>query len=238
MKIIAHRGDSGNYTENSISAFAGAIKAGAKLIECDIQEVDGEFFVFHDHTLDRLCDLSGRFTDLSASEISKLLLPNNEQIPTLRELFECVGENAVLNLEIKHLVDFTKFVSQLNQLRAEFNHKVVISSFSHPIVMKLRSLLRDARDAHEIKYAALIAHLPADLAQYAHKLDVDIAAIEANIVSRAFVDHAHSLAIEVWCYTVNDDRLYDQLNAFGVDAIFTDKPAWALEKQVSAQESE
>lgn len=238
MKIIAHRGDSGNYTENSISAFTGAIKAGAKLIECDIQEVDGEFFVFHDHTLDRLCDLSGRFTDLSATEISKLLLPNNEQIPTLRDLFACVGENAVLNLEIKHLVDFTEFVSQLNQLRAEYNHKVVISSFSHPIVMKLRSLLRDARDAHEIKYAALIAHLPADLAQYAHKMEVDIAAIEANVVSRAFVDHAHSLAIEVWCYTVNDDRLYERLNTFGVDAIFTDKPAWALEKQVGAQHNE
>ncbi len=230
MKIIAHRGDSSNYIENSMSAFENAISAGAKYIECDIQEVDGEFFVFHDYTLDRMCGISGRLANLKLAEINGLLLPNNEQIPTLAQLCECVSSHAVLNLEVKHLVDFTGFIAQLNALRITHDVQIVLSSFSHPIVMKLRALLRNSRNYQDIQYAALIAHLPADLALYAHKLDVDIAAIDANVMSQAFVEHAHSLALEVWCYTVNDDYLLERLREYGVDAVFTDKPAWALSK--------
>ncbi|MEM0911758.1 MAG: glycerophosphodiester phosphodiesterase, partial [Pseudomonadota bacterium] len=214
-------------------AFESALNVGTKLIECDIQEVNGEFYVFHDHTLERLFDINGRFTEQNNSEIEKLLLPNNEPVPTLAQLCECIGTKATLNLEIKHLINISAFVAELNKLRAQYSVNVVLSSFSHPLLMKVRTLMRGSRDYHDIKYAALIAHLPADLALYAHKLGVEIAAVDAFMVTRAFVEHAHSLCIDVWCYTVNDEWLLSKLYDYGVDAIFTDKPAWALDVMTS-----
>ncbi|MEM0912802.1 MAG: glycerophosphodiester phosphodiesterase family protein, partial [Pseudomonadota bacterium] len=146
MKIIAHRGDSVNHIENTIPAFESALNVGTKLIECDIQEVNGEFYVFHDHTLERLFDISGRFAEQNNSEIKKLLLPNNEPVPTLAQLCECIGTKATLNLEIKHLINISGFVAELNKLRAQYSVNVVLSSFSHPLLMKVRTLMRGSRD--------------------------------------------------------------------------------------------
>ena len=60
---VAHRGlhdAAAGIVENTPSAFAAAI-AGDYAIECDIQiSADGEAMVFHDQTLERLTEGSGR----------------------------------------------------------------------------------------------------------------------------------------------------------------------------------
>ena len=48
---IAHRGDSTNYPENTLSAFESAIAAGASAVELDIRcTADGHVVVMHDRT--------------------------------------------------------------------------------------------------------------------------------------------------------------------------------------------
>ena len=67
---IAHRGlhDSANgVIENTLGAAEAAV-AGGFAIECDIQlSVDGEAIVFHDETLERLTDVTGRLSALSGA---------------------------------------------------------------------------------------------------------------------------------------------------------------------------
>ena len=49
MKVLAHRGFSGNYPENTMLAFRKAIEAGADGIELDIHESsDGKLCLFED----------------------------------------------------------------------------------------------------------------------------------------------------------------------------------------------
>ncbi|HXH72113.1 MAG TPA: glycerophosphodiester phosphodiesterase family protein [Mariprofundaceae bacterium] len=53
--MVAHRGDQGEATENTLPAFVAAAAAGARYIECDIQfGRDMQPVVFHDHHLGRL----------------------------------------------------------------------------------------------------------------------------------------------------------------------------------------
>ena len=55
--------------ENTLAAAEAAI-AARFAIECDVQmSRDGEVFVFHDDTLDRLTDASGFLAEKSAKEI-------------------------------------------------------------------------------------------------------------------------------------------------------------------------
>ena len=69
---IAHRGlhdSASGVIENTLRAAEAAI-AGGFAIECDVQlSADGEVFVFHDETLDRLTDAPGPLSALSAAEI-------------------------------------------------------------------------------------------------------------------------------------------------------------------------
>ena len=60
MLNIAHRGASGTFPENTLSAFRAAIDAGADMCELDVQLTrDGAVVVIHDETVDRTTDGNG-----------------------------------------------------------------------------------------------------------------------------------------------------------------------------------
>ena len=59
--VVAHRGDSSAYPENTEVAFRAAVRAGAPMVEFDVfQSKDGAWVCMHDLTLDRTTDASDR----------------------------------------------------------------------------------------------------------------------------------------------------------------------------------
>jgi glycerophosphoryl diester phosphodiesterase len=64
MRIIAHRGFSGRYAENTEPAFRAALAVGADAVEGDVQcTADGVWVLFHDRSLRRKVGLAGRIPD-------------------------------------------------------------------------------------------------------------------------------------------------------------------------------
>lgn len=58
--LIAHRGWQRRYPENTVPAIRGALDAGARHVEIDVQlSADGVPVLFHDRTLNRLCRQGG-----------------------------------------------------------------------------------------------------------------------------------------------------------------------------------
>ena len=54
MKVMAHRGYSGAYPENTMLSFREAVKVGCDAIEMDVHETrDGRLVVIHGERLDR-----------------------------------------------------------------------------------------------------------------------------------------------------------------------------------------
>ena len=106
MAVAAHRGDSYNYYENTISAFKSAIESGCDMIETDVRLTsDLVPVLMHDEKVDRTTNSKGRVQDMTFSTIRELNAGdtrNYEQIPTLVEIFELVKDtNLTLNIEIK-----------------------------------------------------------------------------------------------------------------------------------------
>ncbi len=224
MKIIAHRGVSAHFHENTFLAFQKAIEFGADGIELDIQQVGDEFFVFHDFYLNRLTPLEGDLIDLSPTQLGSLRLNNSEKLPTLDEVFDLVKGATMLNLELKSVHNTELLVEKLTSYLYRYPSEVVVSSFNHFLLREFKKSLRDTRFSKMIQIGALIAHLPIDLGKYAVELEADIAAIDAYLVSKEFVEYAHIHNLEVWCYTVNFDSGFFRLKEMGVDAIFTNDP--------------
>ena len=70
MKVMAHRGYSGVYPENTMLSFREAVKVGCDAIEMDVHETrDGRLVVIHDERLDRTTDGTGRICDHTFDEL-------------------------------------------------------------------------------------------------------------------------------------------------------------------------
>ena len=97
--VIAHRGYSGKYPENTMIAVQQAIAVGADAIEMDLQlSSDGEIVVIHDEFLDRLAGCEGFVYNSTLSELQSLDVGSWKEdtfkgasIPTFREVCSEIG---------------------------------------------------------------------------------------------------------------------------------------------------
>jgi glycerophosphoryl diester phosphodiesterase len=97
--IAVHRGAAELAPENTMPAYEYAIAYEAEMIEVDVQQLrDGRFVSFHDPTVDRKTDGSGRIADMSWEEARRLNAADNDdwrgseydpaRIPSLEEVLE------------------------------------------------------------------------------------------------------------------------------------------------------
>jgi glycerophosphoryl diester phosphodiesterase len=102
---IAHRGlhdQARGVIENSAGAVARALEHGYA-IEVDLQPAgDGVPMVFHDATLDRLTEHTGRLADKTAAQLRKIpIRQTSDRMQSLAELLEQVAGKTTLILEVK-----------------------------------------------------------------------------------------------------------------------------------------
>lgn len=110
-RVIAHRGDSDHFPENTLIAIKTASENGADIIEFDIHlSKDGVPVVIHDAKLSRTTSGHGYVQNKTVSELKKLSAGYadkfgdeflDEKIPTLREVFDSVPKEQILFVEIK-----------------------------------------------------------------------------------------------------------------------------------------
>jgi glycerophosphoryl diester phosphodiesterase len=95
-QLIAHRGGPVYQPENTMPAFIHAIDMGADWIEFDVQRTsDGVLIVFHDETVDRTTDGSGKVADMTWEQIQALDAGNGERVPTFEEVIALAKESGV-----------------------------------------------------------------------------------------------------------------------------------------------
>lgn len=77
MINYAHRGASSYYPENTLSAFYAGVFMGADGVETDVQRTkDGVLVLFHDDTLERVTNGTGRVSDHTYAELQELTVKN------------------------------------------------------------------------------------------------------------------------------------------------------------------
>jgi len=141
---IAHRGlhdRSKGVVENSLSAARAAACAGYA-IECDVQaSADGEVVVFHDETLERLTDGTGRLDALTRFEIARLTLRGTrEGAPSLRDFLATIGGQVPLFIEIKSRFDGDLSLARnVAEMVAHYRGLAAIESFDPAPIAELRA---------------------------------------------------------------------------------------------------
>ena len=224
---FAHRGGAGDWPENTMPAFAGAIALGFTYVETDAHvTADGVVLAFHDDRLDRVTSMAGRINDLPWNEVSRALVDNAEPIPRLAEILESWPEIRV-NIDAKSdevvepLADLLKRIGCLD--------RVCIGSFSDARLERLRVLLgpdlctsmgpRAVARVKATSYRLGNAVPPGDC------LQVPVSSRGITLVDDRFIRRARAIGVPVHIWTIDDEVEMKRLLDMGVDGIMTDRPA-------------
>lgn len=234
--ILAHRGDLAHAPENTLPAFEKAIQKGADGVELDAKlTADGHVIVFHDATVDRTTDGSGKVSSFTLEAIRKLDAGawfdakfTGTQVPLLEEVFETVGREKLINIELtNYSTPRDGLASKVCELIKKHNNQdqIIFSSFF------ASNLNIAARILPEIPRGLLA--MPGLLGLWARSFGFmfgDFQALHPHIsnASREQVQRAHRLKRRVHVWTANTPEDVTRLKEWGADGIFTDDPATAL----------
>jgi len=137
MSPIAHRGlHDDTVPENSLAAFEAAIEAGFP-IEIDVQLTKDKVpVVYHDDHLQRLTGLQKRVTKAMFNVVRGLKLAGSEEdVPTFREVLDCVAGRVPLLIEIKKNKGSRGIERIVMDMLKDYKGEFAIQSF-HPMALR------------------------------------------------------------------------------------------------------
>jgi len=226
---FVHRGGSSHGTENSLSAFSAAIDLGYRYLETDVHTTsDDVAVVFHDRTLDRVTDRTGRIDRLPWSQVRKARIAGTEPIPRLDELLSAFPQLRI-NIDMKSpgaVPGVTKAIE-----RAGAVERVCVASFVDARVAAARRLLGPRlctslgrRGVAALRLASFSPRASALLGVRAACAQVPMAIAGRPLVDRRLLDTAHDLGMQVHVWTLNTPAEITHALDLGVDGIMTDSP--------------
>lgn len=206
--------------ENTLPSFKKALELGVDGVEFDVQNIDGELLVFHDETLERTTNGQGRVIDHSFVDLRRLNAGQGEQIPTLREVIDLIGDQAFINIELKGLdtaslvMDLVKLLDKKRFKKEQF----IISSYLFSELYLVHELDPD------IQIGVIADDQPVIALDFADEVDAYSFHPSYSLLDRDLVYDAHQAGMNVYVHTVNDLEKINHSIDLGIDGVFTDYP--------------
>ena len=227
---LAHRGFSREGLENSMAAFKAAVELGTVHLETDVHTTsDDVLLVFHDSSLDRVTDSTGRISELTAAEVARARIGGVEPVPTFDELVMSLPD-ARLNLDVKDWNSVVALASAIE--RHGVHNRVLVTSFSdrrrRAVLAKLsRRVASSAGSSLTALFVLLGPVLPAGLAR-SLLTGVDVFQVPVRygrlpVVTAGFIRRAHRVGRQVHVWTINEPAEMERLLDLGVDGIVSDR---------------
>ncbi len=230
--VIAHRGFSAHYPENTHAAFTAALKAPIQAIETDIQmSKDQTALVFHNRTLLTVGGGLKRIRSHTASNLATVNAAHGhpvaapEPLPKLDDVLSRYGQSCVWLLEIKRrepdprrfqtLMDLVIDAVRRHQLADRvciLCYNLELLEYGHSRDASLRFVLNQdkcrflPKASFLFAYSANIKHLNADFAQQVHESGKPL-----------------------FTFTCNHERHLKKALSCGVNGVMSDNPAWLAE---------
>ncbi|KFF97465.1 glycerophosphodiester phosphodiesterase [Streptomyces scabiei] len=222
---FAHRGGAADGLENTMAQFRRAVESGYRYIETDVHAtLDGKLVAFHDSTLDRMTDGSGRIADLPWKEIGHARVAGVEPVPLFEDLLEAFPE-VRWNVDIKAEPALHPLLNLI--ARTDSWDRVCVGSFSESRVARAQRLagprLATSYGASGVLGLRLRSWgVPASVRRSAVAAQVPQAQSGVPVVDHRFVRAAHARGLHVHVWTVNEPQSMHRLLDLGVDGIMTD----------------
>lgn len=229
--VIAHRGNSSVAPENTVAAFEAAWRAGADVIELDIQlSADGQAVVIHNDTLDQTTDATGPVSTRTAAALAEVDAGSwfspayaGQRLPLLGEVLTWLAQRdgLALLLEFKGEWDPAPVSTVVEQIEAAgVADRTVVQSFALTTVQALADV------APHLRRGLLIETLAEDTFSLCARLQV----VQCNPSGGILLERPETLGLirergmQAMVWTANEPQHWDGLVQLGADGIITDRP--------------
>lgn len=233
--IIAHRGASFYYPENTMAAFEGAVEMKAEMIEFDVMlSRDGVPVVFHDEKLRAHTNGRGFVKYHTVEELQQLDAGSwydtrfdDQYIPTLEEVLDFASGTIAVNIEIKKEAVTDRRDGGVAEKCLELVRKfgmeeyVLFSSFDYRALRHLREMDSEVPVALLYNRMQSQRRLPHELID---KYKADAFNCNYRQYNRKRIASLRKHGIPSFVYTVDTESRMRKLIAAGVNGIFTNKP--------------
>ncbi len=221
---FAHRGGARQHPENTWRAFEHAVGLGYAYLETDVHATaDGALVAFHDRTLDRVTDRTGRIAEMAHRDVAAARIGGTDPIPLLEDLLGA-WPDVRFNIDIKDRPAIAPLAQVLSRTAAW--DRVCLTSFSgRRLAAARRALGRPVCTAvSPAGIAAVRFGIPSRaLAARWDRLSVRCAQVPVAIATAPFTRHARQAGLAVHAWTVNERAEMIRLLDLGVDGIMTDE---------------
>lgn len=218
--VIAHRGGSELFLENTMTAFRKVQGLGVDAIEIDIHSTrDGRLVVIHDPDLKRLAGIDRFVSDMTYDEISKVELQGGEKIPDFESVMMEVKIPLVIELKSPAVISA---LTGIFKKRPEYIERCVVISFFHGILKILKA------EFPQLITGALLAGFPVDPVSVVKSCGADTLSLYHEGLTKDYVDLCHNGGVLVSVWTPNTEKEIDSVIAAGVDSIASDRPDLVL----------
>lgn len=219
---IAHRGFTKIFPENTLEAFADAVKNNFEAIELDIQfSKDGFPVVFHDVNLRRLTGKFAEVNDLTLPQLKELRIDKKYSIPTLSEVLEIIGGKLIVIVEIKNPRAVEEVVKQLEKTIKEDSwsyNQFIISSFNWKVLEEVSKLNR------EIKLGVLTEVQLEKALAFAERIKADCIFPHFSLLNAEICQEIAQKNIKIYPWTVNQIDDIKRMKTLKINGIISDFP--------------
>ncbi len=249
-RVVAHRGDSKHFPENTIEAFTSAVSMDIDVIETDVHlSKDNVVVIWHDDTLDRNTDGEGRIEDHNLEELleydagytfskdeGKTFPFRNKGVKlcTLDEvLSKCPKQRFNIDLKTNDLKIVAEFIKVIRKHKAE--SRVCCASFHFSNLFAIRIAAPDILTSlaeSEIRPLLIrqkLGILPRKSLDKRLIFQVPVSQGSTKIISPRFIKMMHKRDAIIMVWTINDRDEMKRLFNMGVDSIMSDDPATVIE---------
>ena len=230
MKVVAHRGYSGRYPENTMLAFQKAVEAGCDEIELDVQLTkDDVVVVLHDERIDRTTDGAGYVRDYTYEELKQFNAAkcwdgryDRMAIPTFEEYCLWVKDEPVTtNIEFKTSIYYyegleEKTIALLRKYHLE--KKVMFSSFNHVSLLKAKELEPD------IECGILVDDGLGNAGYFCSRYGFECYHPNGAKLTDDVVESCTRHGIKINAWTINDMALLERLGDLNCSGAITNFP--------------
>jgi len=226
---FAHRGFSPEGLENSMAAFHAAVELGFGYVETDVRaSADGELMVFHDETLDRVTDGTGRLSRHTAAQLRQIRIGGVEPIPRLKDVLTR-WPDLKLNVDVKDAAGGPVLARLIEEHKA--HDRILVTSFSdRRRLAAYRGLTLPAASSGGVTSLAALVGLgrvgltrAVGRAARMNAVQVPVRYGRIAVVTPGFVRRCHAAGLKVHVWTINERAEMERLLDLGVDGIMSDR---------------
>ena len=237
MLFVAHRGESLEAPENTLSAFSLAYERNCPCIECDIRMTsDGEIVCMHDESTLRTTGIDFKVGNTRYEKIWPLDAGarmdadwRGEMVPKLSDVLNELPADGRIYIEIKDSVNIIEPMIEVVNGASVSRWQITVIAFDKEVVSRVKKVFHGVSVLWLVGFQNVDGRISPDvdeLIQTLRELGVDgVDAQASDLLDAGYIRKVHDAGFAFHVWTVDDHKQAEKFIGFGVDSITSNRAA-------------